>query len=80
MLLHTKSVILEILTCVFPKPRVTHVSRGRKNFANKQVVRAAPQLSVFVYVLTDISMDTLSQYTCVRPTLLGVLCKRTQQC
>ena len=37
-------------------------------------------LSVCVYVLTEISMDTLSQYACVRPTLLGVLCKRTQQC
>ena len=44
------------------------------------VAHAAPQLSVCVYVLTEISMDTLSQYACVHPTLLGVLYKRTQQC
>ena len=80
MLLHTESVILESLTCVFSKTRATHVSRVRKNFTNNQVACAALQLSVCVYVLTEISMDTLSQYACVRPTLLDVLCIRTQQC
>ena len=80
MLLHTKSEILETLTWVFWKTRATHVSRVRKNFANEQVARASPKLSVCVYVLTEISMDTLSQHACVRPTLLDVLCKRTQQC
>ena len=68
MLLHTKSVILETLTCVFSKTCTTPVSRIWKNLANKQVACAAPQLSVCVYVLTEISMDTLSQYACMRPT------------
>ena len=72
MLLHTKSVILETLTCIFSKTCTTHVSRIWKNLANKQVARAAPQLSVCVYVLTEISMDTLSQYARMHaPNIVG---------
>ena len=49
MLLHTKSVVLETLTCVFSKTRATHVSRVRKNFANKQVACCTTTVCVCLY-------------------------------